>query len=329
MPAIEDLLRAYMREPVVIEYILDLCCKVSSAVTDFFWYHDLDVGFQDILTSHVPGEPSACRVAHISVEGVGVRVHIDDDMFFMLTNVQSGAVALQEPIDNRNGNLRVGLRSITYMVGWYNVGAGESISWRAPSNNESRRPRPRSTTVAPGLYGIEDLIKLLEEAANDRSARIAISTNRLNGLLTLTVTNGWEVQITNGLLTLLCLDDGRGGRWLDSEAYDGDRPVNFTTTKSLHVHLNQLNTTKKFVDSAQSTLLTSVGIGRHAFGDIHTVSIPNPEFKRLCGGTLVELKVEIREDSGELLNNHSLPIAVTLEIQQVWVSMVQNPQKQN
>ena len=247
----------------------------------------------------------------------------------MLTNVQSGAVALQEPIDNRNGNLRVGLRSITYMVGWYNVGAGESISWRAPSNNESRRSRPRSTTVAPGLYGIEDLIKLLEEAANDRSARIAISTNRLNGLLTLTVTNGWEVQITNGLLTLLGLDDGRGGRWLDSGAYDGDRPVNFTTTKSLHVHLNQLNTTKNFVDIAQSTLLTSVGIGRHAFGDIHTVSIPNPEFKRLCGGTLVELKVEIREDSGELLNNHSLPIAVTLEIQQVWVSMVQNPQKQN
>ena len=218
MPAIEDLLRAYMREPVVIEYILDLCCKVSSAVTDFFWYHDLDVGFQDILTSHVPGEPSACRVAHISVEGVGVRVHIDDDMFFMLTNVQSGAVALQEPIDNRNGNLRVGLRSITYMVGWYNVGAGESISWRASSNNESRRSRPRSTTVAPGLYGIEDLIKLLEEAANDRSARIAISTNRLNGLLTLRVTNGWEVQITNGLLTLLGLDDGRGGRWLDSGA---------------------------------------------------------------------------------------------------------------
>ena len=137
--------------------------KVSSAVTDFFWYHDLDVGFQDILASHVPGEPSACRVAHISVEGVGVRVHIDDDMFFMLTNVQSGAVALQEPINNRNGNLRVGLRSITYMVVWYNVGAGESISWRAPSNNESRRSRPRSTTVAPGLYGIEDLIKLLEE----------------------------------------------------------------------------------------------------------------------------------------------------------------------
>ena len=328
LPEAHDCLRANVWEPVFGEDVLDICCKVPSA-TGLSRDHYLDVGFQEILTSHVPGEPSACRVAHISVEGVGVRVHIDDDMFFMLTNVQSGAVALQEPIDNRNSNLRVGLCSITYMVGWYNVGSGESISWRAPSNNESRRSRPRSTTVAPGLYGIEDLIKLLEEAANDRSARNAISTNRLNGLLTLTVTNGWEVQITNGLLTLLGLDDGRGGRWLDSGAYDGDRPVNFTTTKSLHVHLNQLNTTKNFVDSAQSTLLTSVGIGRHAFGDIHTVSIPNPEFKRLCGGTSAELKVEIREDSGELLNNHSLPIAVTVEIQHVWVSMVQNPQKQN
>ena len=107
-----------MWEPVFGEDVLDICCKVPSA-TGLSRDHYLDVGFQEILTSHVPGEPSACRVAHISVEGVGVRVHIDDDMFFMLTNVQSGAVALQEPIDNRNGNLRVGLHSITYMVGWY------------------------------------------------------------------------------------------------------------------------------------------------------------------------------------------------------------------
>ena len=95
----------------------------------------------------------------------------------MLMNVQSGAVALLEPIDNRNGNLGVGLRSITYMVCWYNVGAGELILWWASSNNESRRlTRPHSTTV-------EDLIKLLEEAANDRSSRLAFSTKRVNGYL--------------------------------------------------------------------------------------------------------------------------------------------------
>ena len=155
-------------------------------------------------------------------------------MFLTLTNVQSGGAVFLLYIDNRSGNVRVGLRSVTYTVGWYNVGAGESISWRASPNNEARRPSPpRSTTVPPGLYGIEDLIKLLEEAANARSERVAISTNRVNGLLTLTVGNGWEVLLTHGLLMLLGLDNGFGGLWLDAGMYIGDRPVNFATTKSL------------------------------------------------------------------------------------------------
>ena len=183
-----------------------------------------------------------CWITRISVEGVRVHVAVSN-MFLTLTNVQSrGAVSLLQYIDNRSGNVRVG--SVTYTVGWYNVGAGESISWRAPSNSEARQPHPRSTTVPPGLYGIEDIIKLLEGAANARSERVAISTNRVNGLLTLTVGNGWEVLLTDGLLMLLGLDNGFWGHWLDAGIYTGDRPVNFATTKSLRLHLIQLNTSK-------------------------------------------------------------------------------------
>ena len=195
---------------------------------------------------------------------------------------------------------------------------GNQISWRASPNNEVRRPSPprsSSTTVPPGLYGIENLIKLLEEAANARSERVVISTNRVDGLLTLTVGNGWEVLLTDGLLMLLGLDNGFGEQWLDAGMYTGDRPVNFATTKSLRLHLIQLNTSKSALYGALSTLLAAIGIGRHAYGDIHTVSIPHPEFKRLCGGTVGELKVEIRDNSGELLDNRSLPIAVTVEFQ--------------
>ena len=61
---------------------------------------------------------------------------------------------------------------------------------------------------------MEDLIKLLKEAANARSERVAISTNKVNGLLTLTVGNGWEVLLTDGLLMLLGLDKGLGGNGL-------------------------------------------------------------------------------------------------------------------
>jgi len=50
-------------------------------------------------------------------------------MFHTLTNVLDGAaVPLQQPINNQNANLRVGLRSITYTIGWFNVGPQEAVS---------------------------------------------------------------------------------------------------------------------------------------------------------------------------------------------------------
>ena len=50
-------------------------------------------------------------------------------MFQTISNIQRGdAVSLQQYIDNRGGDLRVGLRSITYTVGWFMVREGESIS---------------------------------------------------------------------------------------------------------------------------------------------------------------------------------------------------------
>ena len=52
-------------------------------------------------------------------------------MFHTLTDVGEGAVPLQQYIDNREGDLHVGLKSITFAMGWYNVEAGEAFSWRA------------------------------------------------------------------------------------------------------------------------------------------------------------------------------------------------------
>jgi len=58
-------------------------------------------------------------------------------MFHILTNIQDGAaVGLQQSIDNRNGSMRVGLRSLTVTVGWYNIEAGEMLSWRRSGSLE-------------------------------------------------------------------------------------------------------------------------------------------------------------------------------------------------
>ena len=227
-------------------------------------------------------------------------------MFQTLTNIQSEeSVGLQQYIDNRDGDLKVGLRSITYTVGWYNVHDKESFSWRSSKNSTNNN----TTEIPPGLYSFTQLKNVIEARKI-----LVIDVNKVNGLITLVVTDGIEVLLTDGLLSLLGLDDGLGGQWLKAGSYIGDRAVNFADTKILYLYLEQINTTSNIVDGAPSTILTMIGLGCHPFGDIGTLRVEHPEFKQLQHGTITELKITTRDDSGKILDNHSLPISLTLEI---------------
>jgi len=223
----------------------------------------------------------------------------------MLSNVQRGtAIPLHQNIDNRGGGLRVGLRSLIYTVGWYNVESGESFSWRSVGG-------PTSTVdIYPGLYGFTQLKDITE--ASSRAATLTV--NKVNGLVTLTVANGWEVLLTDRLLSMLGLGHGLGGAWLDTGTYTGDRPVDFATRKMLKVHLEQINFTGNVDDGGPSTLLACIGVGCHSFGEIHTVRFEHPEYKRLQGDLVHVLKVEIKDETGRSIDNHDLPIYLTLEI---------------
>ena len=167
----------------------------------------------------------------------------------------------------------------------------------------------KTLDIPPGLYGF-DRLKEVFEGASSRPTH-ALKVSRENGLITLTVASGWGVLLSDGLLTLL----GLGGVWLDAGVYTGDRPVNFATRQMLWVHLDEINTAENIVDGAPSTLLAGIGLGRHAFGDINTVRMECPEYKRLrdCS-TIGELKISIRDGSGKAISNQDLPIHVTLEV---------------
>jgi len=72
-------------------------------------------------------------------------------MFHTLLNVQEGeAISLLQYIDNHSSNVRVGLRAITYTVGWYNVNAGESFRCR----NCGEAGGGQETVIPPMLYGL-------------------------------------------------------------------------------------------------------------------------------------------------------------------------------
>ena len=83
----------------------------------------------------------------------------------------------------------------------------------------------------------------------------------------------------------------------------------------LWVHLEEINKAENIVDGAPSTLLAGIGLGCHVFGDINTVRVECPEYKRLRDGTIGELKVSIRgASSGKATFNQDLPVHVTLEV---------------
>jgi len=148
-------------------------------------------------------------------------------MFHTLTNVQDGtAVRLQQPINNQNGNLRVGLRSITYTTGWFNVGPQEAISWRLSGKTEIMGTIP----FPPGLYSFPRLINLFSAIGINFTLRL----NQVNCSAKMRVPTGWEVHLTDGLLTQLNFDNDDNG-WFDSGAYVSDRPVNLASPEALYV----------------------------------------------------------------------------------------------
>ena len=222
-------------------------------------------------------------------------------MYHILTNVQNNeSKSLQVPIDNRRGGLKIGLRSITYTVGWFNVGENQGVS-NAASTKE----------VPPGLYGVKDLQTIIHEFTN-----AVLDINRANGLVSLTIPENEEIRLTDQLLILLGLDDGLNGRALTAGEYIGDRPVNFTNIRNLYVHLDQVNSNSNFINGAPSNLLTTVGVSDknfERFGDIHTFRIISPEFKRLQNGTINELKISILDEYSKVIETN-LPISITLEI---------------
>ena len=142
----------------------------------------------------------------------------------------------------------------------------------------------------------------------------ALEVSRVNRLITLTVASGGGILLSDGLLALLGLDDGLGGKWLSTGVYTNDHPVNFATRQMLRVHLEEINAAANTAEGAPSTLLTSIGMAGNSFGDIHTVRPEHPEYKRLRDGTVNQLKITIRDMAGKGIDNHGLPIHLTLAV---------------
>ena len=219
-------------------------------------------------------------------------------MFQTIADITTGPTYLQQPVDNRDGCLRVGLRSITYTVGWFNVTKNEQVV-------SSKGVR---SVVRPGLWTLQQLRLHLSSSFKD----LILTPDETTGLLDVQPAQG-NVQFSEGLLQLLGFEQTHG-LFQAGRSERGRRPVNFSPNRLLFIHLEQLNTTENALNGAPSSLLAVVPVGGWAYGEIKTSVFPNPAFKSLRQGTLSELELEIRDERGNRIDNHSLPVSVELEV---------------
>ena len=142
-------------------------------------------------------------------------------MFHTLCNVQRGeAIPLEQYINNHGGCLQVGLQNFTLTVGWYNVPEGVSFREWNKSNSLTKTFR-----VPPRFYGFRELKAVLESSKSD----VLLEANPVNGVVSVTIGSGWELNLPAGLITILGLNPALAGRqeWITSGTHMGVQSLDF------------------------------------------------------------------------------------------------------
>ena len=237
-------------------------------------------------------------------------------MFITIKDASKGKpYTLQEPIDNSNRKLTIGIKSIFAWVGWYNI--YEEQTWRWAVNGGAST----KVKIEAGLYTFSQLVELL----TDKIEGFSITVNKANGLIDMVIPPRHQVLLPEPIQYLLGLEnDG----WF-AEGYTGDRAFEYTgdrviefLPKRILVYFKQLSTTGNLENNNQkldpSQLLGIIPMPAESFGESFTINYEKPHFKLLQSGTISELDFDFKVEWGNgvkhKLDNHSQPIDLVLEI---------------
>ena len=210
-------------------------------------------------------------------------------MHHTISNIDK-TINLQQYIDNRKGDKYIGLKSITYGIGWYNI-----------TNGIIKKKDEHEVGLPKGNYSFYQLSDIFE------SIDIELDVHEVNGMVTL-ITNK-DLELSKEITDLLGFDKNK----FEAGTHFTDRQLDFAIYKSLYVHLEQINTSYNYLDGRPSTLLAVIPVENKEFGDIVTFRLENPEYKLLVNDTITELKVSLRDSSGNIINN-KIQTSCVLEI---------------
>jgi hypothetical protein len=223
-------------------------------------------------------------------------------MFHYISNIQNNkAVPLIEYIDNRNDNVCVGIKLISYWNGLYNVQPGEYIQVYYQATIDKNY-------IDAGLYNFDKLQKVFT------SAGAQLTVSKLNGLVTLKVPADYKIIISDGITELLGFTSFNPSAWINSGTYVGNKSIDLAPIKSLYIHLDQINTYNNLCDGSPSTLIGVITMQNNAFGENSIFEYGHPQFRKLTNGTVSELTLRVRDKHNNKIYNNNMPIDIMLEI---------------
>ena len=214
-------------------------------------------------------------------------------MYHTISDINK-TINLQQYIDNKCGNKKIGLKSFTYTLGWYNV-----------DDDFVQKTSQRShSIIRDGYYSFQQIADVFH------GLKIDLSVYETNGVASLTTDT--ELNISEGLKRMLGF--GNKEKFNATETHYGEKTIDFAPYKQLYVHLDQINSSYNFFDGAPSNILGVVPVENKSYGDVVHTHFDKPDYKQLRHGDISELSISMCDENGQKINNNGLPISCVLEI---------------
>ena len=186
-------------------------------------------------------------------------------------------IFLDYPIDNRNGDKKVGLIRAYFIYSFYNVEKDEKIHLK---NGETLQ-------VKRGCYTIKDIEKV-------SSGKVKYDS--LTGKSVIDPTISRFGPYMNKILRI------NNGNYIDT----------LLSKKMFSFKINKLSTTDNILNGKSSDVLYTGYLNKDvAFGDIVHYEPMNVQYKKLVNGTIDQLKVSLVDgDGNEILSNFKISIVL-------------------
>ena len=186
-------------------------------------------------------------------------------------------ISLEYPIDNRNGNKKVGLIRAYFVYSFYNVKKGEKIHLK---NGET-------LPVKKGCYTAKDI----EKVSSGK-----VKCDSLTGKSVIDPTISRFGPYMNKILGI------SNGNYIDT----------LLSKKMFSFKINKLSTTDNMLNGKPCVVLYTGYLNKDiSFGDIVYFEPTNVQYEKLVNGLIKQLKVSlVDEDGNEILSNFKISIVL-------------------